>query len=437
MKKSEYNSKLRNLARTLSPKDEDRKLVQKIYFAFNNLLGVSNCIQIGSYPRFTAIRPLHDLDILFDLGEWDEDSHNPVLALDTLYGLITEDFENPTDFEIDTSLQTHSVTITLSGDETPIFSVDIVPAYSYGKNEFDQNKYKVPEILKEKDHHRRKSRMWDAKESNSWINSDPRGYIKLATIAGENPDFRKAVKIIKKWKNNLKDIDDNLKLKSFHLEQLLTKSFLSTPNYEIFDAVFDFFYLLPEVINSPNQIEDRAEIGKYIDDYLAGLTQDQKEKIIQARDGLMIKLEKLGDDDNFESILEAELRERKSTSESYLFDKKIPTLRVATITISGWIQKNGIDYRRLDQAGIIFVGNNIRFEVDMGVDADHYKWKVKNSDLCEDPRGEITDHHTHNNPEITQYPGQHYVQCFAIKNNICIASAIQSVWIKNNYHGPK
>ena len=77
MTKDKFNTKLRELSRTLSPKREDRKLVKKIYKSLNHLLGINNCIQIGSYPRHTAITPIHDLDMLYSLGKWNEQEHEP------------------------------------------------------------------------------------------------------------------------------------------------------------------------------------------------------------------------------------------------------------------------------------------------------------------------------------------------------------------------
>src|SRR5687768_2883553 len=109
---------------TLSPTKSERALVSTIYEAFCSLLH-DNCIQIGSYARFTAIRPLHDLDILFILGDWDDNNHSPEVALRSLYSKIDTEFENPTDLTLKTSLQTHSVTVVFSKGNTEILSVDI------------------------------------------------------------------------------------------------------------------------------------------------------------------------------------------------------------------------------------------------------------------------------------------------------------------------
>ena len=50
---------------------------------------------------------------------------------------------------------------------------------------------------------------------------------------GSNDDFRKAVKIVKYWKQTLRNIDNSLKLKSFHLEQVITRQFQESPEEDL------------------------------------------------------------------------------------------------------------------------------------------------------------------------------------------------------------
>jgi hypothetical protein len=427
MKKNNFNLKLREYSKTLSPKSHEQDLIGKVYQSFNDLFGINNCIQIGSYPRFTSITPIHDLDILYILGSWDENNHTPSATLQNLFNQINNSHINPTSYTKKVSLQTHSVTVEFWQSTNMILSIDIVPAYSYGKNEYSQDTYKVPEVIKERNHTKRNTLTWDASNSHSWINSDPRGYIKVATEVGANPDFRKTVKFVKRWKNNLCDKDQNLKLKSFHLEQVVTKIFRQNPNIEIFDAIFTFFINLPLVINTPNQIQDRANSGKFIDDYLVKLTSEQKEKIKYARDGFLIKLEALEENTTIDSLIDIVFYHRKSITEQFLFDKKIPVLKEEVLTINGWIQSDGKDFRRLGPTGVIDNGYFIRFEVFMPIAVDYYSWKVKNDDKCIQPRGEITDHHTMNTPEQTKYKGNHYVECYAIRNGVCVAISRQNV----------
>ena len=439
MKKDKFNTKFREYARTLSPQQNERDLIGKIYQSFNDLFGVNNCIQIGAYPRFTAITPVHDLDILYFLGDWNENSHNPATALQNLNSKLLSGYKNPTNYKIAISLQTHSVTLVFKDISEEIFSVDIVPAYTFLKNEFNEDTYKVPEVIRKKHGKNRVEyyqKISQEHKEMDWINSDPRGYIKVASEIDKSTDgeFRKTVKIIKAWNNNLVDKDQNLELKSFHLEQIITKYFRENQDLEIFDVIFKFFIELPEIVNNPNQISDRANDDKFIDDYLEKFTNEQKEKIKSARDGFLVKLENLKEPDSVRELLKIYFYGRKS-SEEFLFGSKIKTFIDSDLRFkidgfvkplagfsSGWLTqtqqlKNGLTRGKGKARKIEFsIQNNT-------TSADEYRWKVKNDDGCEQPRGEITPNQTKNNPESTEYVGEHYVECYAISDNVCIAKS--------------
>ena len=429
MTKDKLNAKLREYSKSLSPTLDERDLVGRIYQSFNDLLGVNNCIQIGSYPRFTSVTPIHDLDILYFLGAWNEADHTPATALQSLVKLIETEYKNPTSYATKVSLQTHSVTIAYSEHGAEKFSVDIVPGYTHGKNEFGDDTYKVPEVLKVGNHQKRQE-FYKAAKSMDWIKSDPRGYISVATKVGANTDFRKTVKFVKKWKHHLSEFSKGtLKLKSFHIEQIITAYFKANPDMQIFDAVFKFFIELSNVIDNPNKIADRANADKFIDDYVAKFTQAEKDKIRQARDAFLTILEGLDESDSPDDLMDIYFHDRHG-SEEFLFDSKIPVLKEQTIAINGWIQKDGKDERRLSAQGVVDNGYYIRFEVFMPVAADHYRWKVKNDNASDQPRGEITMYRTKNIPERTQYRGRHYVECYAIKGGVCVAVARQDVWLQ-------
>lgn len=435
MKKDNFNAKFREYARTLSPQQSERDFIRKIYQSFNDLLGINNCIQIGSYPRFTAIQPVHDLDILYVLGDWDENSCNPSTTLGQLHNKIEQEYENPTNYEIETSTQTHSVTVSYTQNGEKIFSVDIVPAYIFSRHEFNDDTYKVPEIIlvgrgkKRTEFYERTSA--ENKETR-WITSDPRGYIKVATETDKSSsgEFRKTVKVIKKWRNNLEDADKTLKLKSFHLEQIITRFFQNDPQTEIFDSIFKFFTELPEIIDNPYQIRDRANHDRFIDDYLADFTEEQKEKIIQARDYFLIKLEKFNK--NFKiSDLVSPCFYRRNESEEFLFDANIPTLIDESLNfkIDGFIKKkHGYRDGFLSKVNHQIAKNReINFMITSDIDKDYTKWKVQNDKNSPEiksancVRGEITKNSTLNNPERTQYKGSHFVECYAIRDEECVA----------------
>ncbi len=437
MKKDKFNEKLRSYARTLSPKEGEREQIKEIYESFQDLLGDNNCIQIGSYPRFTAITHVQDLDILYFLGNWDENIHNPLDSLEELRDKIESDYSNPTDYKIKVQLQTHSVTVAYFESSEEVFSVDIVPVYIFSKNEFSEDVYKVPEVIQEK--HKNRTMYYEKLSQQhgdmGWITSDPRGYIKVASEIDNatSGEFRKTSKIVKKWKNNLEDMDNELKLKSFHLEQIVTIFFQENNNLEIFDAIFKFFVELPDIINKPNQIHDRANSDKFIDDYLDKLTEVQKEKIKTARDNFLIKLERLSEEGSIEKLMEIDFTSRIA-SEEYLFDFKIKTLidqglvfkidgNVHPLSgfLHGWLKATPL----LRKNGVSSGGHRtrkIRFSIrNNETGADDYWWKVKNSDNSKDPRGEITKGGTKNGIESTAFPSRSYVECYAINNSICVA----------------
>jgi len=440
MKKDNFNSKLREYVKTkLSPTKTDRGFVSMIYDSFSALLD-QNCIQIGSYSRFTAIRPLDDLDIVYILGKWDEQNHCPTETLKKLHLIINTKYENPTEYRLETSLQTHSITVAYKKEEKKVFSVDIVPGYIFSKNEFADDTYKVPEILGQQ-HGKTRAEYYQKSFSEQkeigWIVSDPRGYIEVAKRVNLlNNDFRKAVKFIKSWKNSCKTKDADFKLKSFHLEQVVTIYFQENTHLEIFDGIFKFFVNLPEIIKSA-QIKDRANNDKYIDDYVNDLTIGQKEQIIKARDCFMIKLEELSQDDSIDDLLDACFYKRASNSEQFLFDFNIPVLLDGnySIEILGEVQeRDGFRKSILNKLGLISIDRKIKFRIyRSSPSVDLFKWKVKNDNSSKEPRGEITDHQTRNDPENTKYSGNHFVECYAILNNTCVAKARQNIKLERAY----
>lgn len=431
MKKNSLNTNLREYSRKLSPTLHERSMVESIYDSFKNLLA-DKCIQIGSYPRFTAITPFHDLDILYILGPWNEKDHSPSSALQSLLQLIEAKYKNPTNYQTKVSLQTHSVTIEFFESTKLIISVDIVPAYSYWQNDFRQDTYKVPEVIKVNKHYERKNLSWNSSDAHAWIKSDPRWYIEVATQLGSNTDFRKTVKFVKKWKHCLVKSDSTLKLKSFHLEQIVTNIFQKNRNIEIYDAIFQFFYLLPGYINTKPKIPDRANPDKYIDEYLNDLTTIQKAKIIQARDGFLERLERLQEADQIESLMTINFYKRHP-SEKFLFDQGISMCTYLTNQLEiRWVVQaipNSLPEKTLDVTGRVERNRLIKFSVKKPIDGvDLYKWKVRNDDSSGEPRWEITDHRTGNSLERTSYSGNHFVECYAIKDNYCIAKAHQ--WVR-------
>lgn len=438
MRKNELNILLRDfVTNRLSPNDVDRKIVSSIYESLGKITGEGQLLQIGSYPRYTSIRPIHDLDVLWILGDWDEHEHNPREALESIQASIEEEFD-PQGYHIRVSLQTHSITIVLlDKNNVEALSIDVVPAYVFGKNEFKEDMYKVPEIIQRA--HRERGIIYKSLQASrqemEWINSDPRGYIKVATnINSGNSDFRKAVKFVKGWKQSVCEKDKTLMLKSFHLEQIITMYFQQHPRADLFDGIFYFYCNLEKFISAP-QIPDRANDEVMIDAYVSDITSEQFEKICQAIHCFMFKLESFDINGSVNSLIDACFYKR-ILSEKFLYDFGIPTFidRGVELAIEGLLKnKDGFrEYKYPLSAGHgrVDVGNHIKFRITKNTThADYFKWKVKNDNDCKEPRGDITDHQTKSDPESTKYYGEHFVECYAIKDGICVAKSRQNVII--------
>lgn len=432
MKKDEVCSKLRELARThLSPRVKEREFVSKVYASVRKVLGDDRSLRIGSYARFTAVRPLHDLDVLYILGDWSEDA-DPSDSLEELEESLNSNYENPTSFDTEIARQTHSVTIKFLREGQEKFSVDVVPAYVQGVNEFGDDVYMVPELLTKSHAERRSQAARDeqARSAMTWIASDPRGYITVAShVNNNNSDFRKATKIVKGWRSSCKERDDKFPLKSFHLELLVTQYFLGNPAGDIFDAVFDVFRNLLFHIHSP-RIRDRADPNRFIDEYVENLTSSERAAVKEASDHFLIELENIVPDTDPQSLIRCGRRKRASNEEKYLFDLGIPVFSEVSFSIEANVLERAGGFRGyvLGMLGRIAVDRKIKFR--LGKDApkaDLFKWKVKNDDSSQQPRGEITDNRTKNDPEHTKFRGKHYVECFAIRSGVCIGRAKQNV----------
>ena len=300
--------------------------------------------------------------------------------------------------------------------------------------------YKIPELAKYKHGKERKAfaeRIERESRKTGWIDTDPKGYTKVAEEANKrNSDFRKTVKFIKKWKNLCEKQWEDFGLRSFHIEQVITGYFQGQKDLVIFDGIFKFFHDLKDVITAP-KIKDRADNAKYIDKYLTGLKEGQKERIVRARDCFLHKLEQ---GKKAEDLLKPCLLERKDDGEKYLFDFGIPVLvrDNSAFKIHGKVREDGFRHGNVAELGILGKRRKIDFELAQHVSLDeeeYVMWKVQN-DKCssdvppEQTRGEITKDGTLRKPECTAYAGSHYVEAFAIKNGVCVARSKVQVKIR-------
>ncbi|KCZ95647.1 hypothetical protein HPO_19357, partial [Hyphomonas polymorpha PS728] len=274
----------------------------------------------------------------------------------------------------------------------------------------------------------------NGRKSMGWILSDPRGYTQTASdMNARNEDFRRAAKIIKGWRRATKNRYADFAMKSFHIEQAVYAHFSSNPSTTIFDAVFEVMRSIPSLIRKA-QFRDRANGRVFIDAYVESLETPQRDLIEEAADYFLMQLEQVKDEKGISSLFTGG-RYRRPATEEFLFDKGIPTLVQSEMRIvAKALQGNGFPQKILDAVGWIAKSRHIEFRVrEPAPECDYILWKVRNDNSSSQPRGEITKHHTQNDPERTAYFGRHYVEAYAILAGVCIARARQEVVLQTQH----
>lgn len=278
----------------LSPTEDEQSYVSDKYNTLQEMLG-NACFRTGSFARYTAVRPLHDLDVI-----WVTDNpavmDDPESVLRLLANHIRSEYEKRGGVKPEITMQTHSVTLLFKDtDDEDSFSIDIVPAiHSFDpklKNEFDDPILIVPEILKM--NHTNRVAFYASQRPDAdigWIYTDPKGYISVATNLDKetNGDYRKAAKLVKAWRSGLKRaLGDDWKLKAFNAEQICAEEYGEDTGMSTLEAVRIVFSVMPDyVVNAP-LMEDRAyaqlEEDKYVDEYLVDpdkVSEDDKRVLL-------------------------------------------------------------------------------------------------------------------------------------------------------------
>lgn len=281
MTDQERNNQIAAYSRdNLSPTESQRAKVSARYEELKGFLKGS-CFQSGSYARFTAVRPPKDLDVIWVCAD-ERITRDPRPILDALTETLKESYRLHCKERVDFEVQDHSITIIFL-DDPDDFAIDVVPAVEMAqRNEFGDPIYCVPEIQK-LSHVQRKSFSGVA----AWILSDPKGYIKEAQLLEEETDgrFRKSAKVVKAWRQkHKKELGDAFKLKSFHVEQLVTRHLKQQPGDTILQVLRAIFGSLNRAIEAP-AIPDRANSDTFIDQYVADLTHVEKAKILSLQQG--------------------------------------------------------------------------------------------------------------------------------------------------------
>lgn len=284
----------------LSPQEPERNYISSKYRELEGFLDHS-CFQSGSYARFTANTPVHDLDVIWSTEDRDI-TDNPRSVLEVLAQDLKEKYKNFSKVQPEISIQDHSITLVFP-DAKNEFSIDVVPGISQSKDE--NSIYLVPEIQKMS---RKKRFDYYANPAGlgSWVLSDPKGYVKAASDLDSltQSRFRKVAKFVKSWRHKYKkQYGDELVLKSFHLELIVTEYVSANPDATVLEGIEGSFELLPQRLSTPFY-KDRADNSVYVDEYISKMTQSQRNLILKLQSEAYAIISKLSSAETQDELLD-------------------------------------------------------------------------------------------------------------------------------------
>lgn len=395
----------------------------------------------GSYRRHTMIRPPKDVDffIVLDSGKYQDEELDqlitPTALIQKLKSTLERIFED--DENIEVKEQRHSVTVIYS--ET--FSIDVIPAFETD----NKNAYMIPNVEDGND--------------GIYIISNPKVHFEYInkvnedTAVNSKKRFKKAtrlIKFVKRQRFNKKPT----KVRSFHFELLVAKILGDAKISSYSKGLNKFFSVVSGYFDDP-VIEDPANEENMVDDYLEDMNPETKQLIKDKLDGIYeitktaVKLEKDGDEQgaivewkkvfhaiggNSDKVVNTVLgntdhaktlqwpfhQKYKVSIDAYTY------IRLGSLKKLGGLNSNG---RQL-QDGIL-----LKYIASTNVsDPYQIKWQVVNTGPHatreKDLRGNFFDAkltngslspNKHINWEHTKYTGKHWIECFVVENDVCVA----------------
>jgi|OM-RGC.v1.002853006 hypothetical protein len=376
-------------------------------YYYTNAYNGSSKFLFGSYKKKTNIRPftaLQDVDLIFkmpssEFTKYDNYTSNGQSALLTKIKDILKDTYTTTD----TIKGWGKVVLVKFAENT--HNIEVLPAW-----ENENGTFTIP----------------NTENGGSWEEFNPRNDLNIFSTSNNLTagTTSKLTRMIKSWKRNT----SSLKIKSFELENYII-DFLSENNDEDLndsELIRSFFeYLIDNVdennksfvqsaLNRSNKAIDFESKGRYYK------SCEEWRKIFGK------KFPKWKDSIRFKS-----LDEDYSFSEEYiedLFTQKLdPNYKLkigCTVTQKGFQQKTPL--LELLKKYILIPQKRLEFYIQNNTVPKPYSvyWKVRNFGIeaKNDLRGEITlDDGSETKIENTRYKGEHYVECYIIKDGICVA----------------
>jgi len=378
---------------------------------------------IGSYGKQTHIRPARDIDVIFimppDKFEQynDNRSNSQSQLLQDIKNILVEKYP-------DTPIRAFGKVVVLEFTDTK-HSIELLPAW-----EKEDGTFIIP----------------NSENGGYWEYWDPRSEIqKIKDSDTKTGKTKSLIRMIKKWSENC-----SVRLKSFEIENKVLE-FISNNDPQgkeysiLIKDFFDYFNqtvtdsnLKSHLITASNRaikacdFEKENDSEKAIDEWKKIFgddfpKSDTKNRILSER--TIEDLQKMYPSTK-EKFLDKDYGIRFSIDPKYVL--KIDAVVTQDGFRNDWLSefvKKRFFLKKKKKLEFLIIKNNIERPYDV-------KWKVRNfgEEAKNDLRGEISDDLGYEKKtENTKYTGEHYVECYVIKDNVCVAKDTIMVPIGNNY----
>lgn len=414
------------------------EIAKKLNNHYYSLTGdkVSHIYIVGSVGRGTSINGASDLDIIFDLPsskykQYDEYESNGQSALLQ---------------EVRTVLKTRYTNTDISGDGQVVvikfnkYTVELVPGFKQSDDSF-----KYP----------------DTNNGGSWKITKPLAEIEESkrTIDDTDSNFKYIANMLRAWKNK-----QGFKFGGLLIDTLTYNFLNSKPEYrnigfdKYLDMTKELFNYLKELNKEQsywyalgsNQQVYNCDNGKFV--IKAKKTHKKIENLTEESSNINEKLrEVFGTDFPKKVVEEAKSaysycnHKLYSNTEEFIEDMFQVDIRYI-LDIDCRVTQDG--FRPMLLSSILhksmflktkkkleFFIKDIDYAINIRGNYDIY-WKVKNEGKVAEERncirGQIKKHNTHKIYETTDFKGEHYVECYIVQNDICVARDRIDVPISNS-----
>lgn len=408
--------KLDNLTDMHNTASEITKKLNKYYYDTSQD-GTSHLYIVGSVGRNTAVKGNSDLDIIFDLPNDVYKKFNGYQTngqsalLQEVKNVLKERYPN-------TKMRGDGQVVVI---EFSKYTVEVVPAFKQSDDSF-----KYP----------------DTHDGGSWKYTDPLSEQKecSACDSESNGAYYDFCHIIRCWKNNIGFIFGGLLIDTLVYNHFLNENYYSTATYDDYLTILLNLFCYLKNLNKEqnywyavgsNQRVYNSDSGTFID--RASDAYVELNEAINNNCDIGKVLQNLFGTDLFtdsNSQLNEFSQYRYSNTEEFIEDSFAVDVRYALqidckVSQDGWRDFFLLDY--LKQGKWLRPKKNLDFFIKSTNCPMPYSiyWKVRNTGVeairLNQIRGQIRKTNKSHHMEITSFYGPHYVECYLVKNNICVA----------------